>query len=265
MKTEKLLKRHLGRFLYWLLIPWVFIQFTQQASAAGYLLKQGKGYAICEAFKKRLDGLGSLKEPLTYNSKNITWEIPGIKEAVWQDLDVETHDGLFGKLIRYDMLPYALQSQILMRATGRGELEVSEEEAKIDEKKVNERLTKWREEAKAGTAKLQVLRTNLVLYDDTLETIARIWRKYGEGKYEYSITMYPVTEDLQEIDLVKVGRSSWRVNLPGSDLVVYGGRHYLVEWWGGNYGFIASDFGSGLVPFCTIEFDWKAYNKEMKK
>jgi hypothetical protein len=229
--------------------------------AAGYLLKQGKGYAICEAFKKRLDKLGSLKEPLAYNSNYITWEIPGIKEAAWQDLDVETHEELFEELIRYNMLPPMVKTQLIMRAQGLGELEVSEQAGKVGEKRVNERIAQWRADAKAGKAKLQILRANIELYDDAPEMIARIWRKYGPGEYEYSVTMYPVTEDLKEIHLVKIGRAYW---MAGGDLVVYGGRHYVVEW-DGSGALIESDFGSGLVPFCSIEFDWVTRNKETKK
>lgn len=247
-----------------LILLFLSLMASQSASAAGYLLKQGKGYAICEAFKKRLDKLGSLKEPLAYKAKHLIWEIPGIKEAAWQDLDVDAHDGLFEKLIRYDMLPDAVRSELVAQARGWGKTERSEEEIKVDEKRVNERLTRWRAEAKAGKAKLQVLRANLVLFDEAPETIARIWRKYGEGKYEYSITMYPMTEDIKEIDLVKVSRSGWFAYMPVSDLVVYGGRHYMVDWDGRSV-LITSDFSSGLVPFCTIEFDWKTYNKEMKK
>lgn len=242
------------------LLP-LMLMVSQSANAAGYLLKQGKGYAICEAFKKRLDKLGSLKEPLAYKSKYLTWEIPGIKEADWQDLDVETYQGLFEKLIRYDMLPPMVQTQLVMRSDGSGELKVSEEDAKIDEKRINERIAHWRAEANAGKAKLQVLRANLVLYDDAPETIARIWRKYGDGKYEYSITMYPVTEDLKEIDLVKKGRTYW---MTGGDLFVYGDRHYVAEWISSGM-LIESDFGSGLAPFCSIEFDFNAQQREMKK
>lgn len=244
-----------------LILLFLFLTVSQSANAAGYLLKQGKGYAICEAFKKQLDKLGSLKEPLPYNSNHITWGIPGIKEAAWQDLDVKAHGDLFEKLIRYNMLPPMMKTQLVMRADGSGKLEVSEQDAKVDEKRVSERLTLWREQAKKGEAKLQVLRANIELYDDAPETIARIWRKYGKGKFEYGTTMYPVTADLKEIDLVKIGRAEW---WGGGDLVVYGGRHYVVAW-DGSGALIESDFGNGLVTFCSIEFDWKAQQREMKK
>lgn len=222
-----------------LLILLLVVLGTQPTSAAGYLLKQGKGYAICEAFKKRLDKLGSLRQPLAYNSKYLSWEIPGIKEAAWQDLNLETHEELFEKLIRYDMKP----------GNEKGEM------------RVKERIAQWRADAKAGKAKLQILRANIEVYDDTPETVARIWRKYGPGKHEYSVTMYPVTEDLTEIDRVKIGRAYW---MAGGDLAVYGGRHYVVEWISSGI-LIASDFGSGLVPFCSIEFDFNAQHREMKK
>jgi len=259
MKIEWDLKWYAECHLRWLLIPLLVILGTQQVAAAGYLLKQGKGYAVCEAFKKRLDKLGSLKEPLPPNRlKSLIYEVPGVKEADWQNLEIGTHEYLFEKLIRYDMLPSGVKSQLVMRATGRGEFEVSEEKAKIDEKRVNERLSSWREDAAAGKAKLEVLRANIELYDDTPETIMRIWRKYGDGKYEYTVTMYPVTEDFKEIDLVKIGRAYW---WPSGELVVYGNRHYLVV----EDFLINSDFGNGLVPFCTIAFDFEANQKETKK
>src|SRR3569833_1447064 len=194
---------------------------NQSASAAGYSLKQGKGYAICEAFKKRLDQLGSLKEPIN-DTKRIIWEIPGIAGAAWQDLDLETHGNLFEKLIRYNMQPGN----------------------EMGEMRVKERVALSRADAKAGKAKLQVLRANIELYDDAPEIIARVWEKYGDGPYEYFVIMYPVTEDLKEIDEAKKNRAAW---LASGDIVMYGGELYLVEWNRGSWVSIEKDFGRGLV------------------
>lgn len=220
------------------------LSVAQPARAAGYLLKQGKGYAICEAFKKRLDKLGSLKEPLSPDRlRPFTFEVPGIKEADWQDLNVEKYNDLFEKLVR---------RAIWKEAPWHGSDE-------INKKRISDQfITQWREDARAGKVKLQALSANIGLFDDAPETIARIQRKYGAGKYEYAVIMYLVTDDLLDIDLTKLARASW---WSSGELVLYGGKYYVVN---GDF-LINADFGNGFVTFCSIEFDWNTQQKEMKK
>ncbi|BBA32624.1 hypothetical protein sS8_0659 [Methylocaldum marinum] len=239
------------------------VTVSHTASAAGYVIKQGKGYAICEAFKKRLDKLGSLKEPFwipDMDYKRIIWEIPGIKEAAWRDLDVDAHMDLFETLIRYDMLSF--REKMSLRMTQRSSWNPG---AEAEEKRPLAEITKpfiipTRDEVKAGKAKLQVLRANIQLVDEAPETLARIWWKRGPGKYEYGVIMYLVTDDLKSINVAKEKIAHYG---SGGDVVVYGGKHYIVDWEG--RALIARDFGSGLVPFCAIEFDWITRRKEMKK
>lgn len=217
---------------------------SNPADAAGYLIKQGKGYAICEAFKTRLDMLGSLKEPLYPDRlRPFFYEVNGIKEADWQDLDVEKHNDLFEKFARRAAWKEAPWSNA----------------DEIDKKRISDQfIVQWRENIKSGKAKFQVLKANIGLFDVAPETIARIQRKYGAGQYEYTVVMYLVTDDLMDIDLVKLARASWS---SGGELVLYGGKYYVVH----SDFLINADFGNGFVTFCSIEFDWKTQQKEMKK
>lgn len=234
---------------------------VKPAGAAGYLLEQGKGYAICEAFKKRLDKLGSLKDPLSYDSDRILWDIPGIKEAAWQDLDVDVHADLFETLIRYDMLPD--HEKMSLRRTQRSSWNPGDEagERRPLAEIIGRRRIPQPEDVKSGKAKLQVLRANLQLVDDVSETISRIRWKYSSEEYDYGVIMYLVTDDLKSINVAKEKIALYS---SGGDLVVFGGYHYIVAWDGSGV-LVARDFGNGLVPFCAIEFDWKTRRKEMRK
>lgn len=226
---------------------------VKPAGAAGYLLKQGKGYAICEAFKKRLDKLGSLKDPLSYDSDRILWEIPGIKEAAWQDLDVDAHVDLFETLIRYDMLSHHEKMSLRIARPSPWNLGDESGERRPLAEIIGRRRIPQPEDVKSGKAKLQVLRANLQLVDDAPETIARIRWKYSSEEYDYGVIMYLVTDDLKNINVAKEKIALYS---SGGDLVVYGDKHYIVDW-GGMGALIARDLGNGLVPFCAIDFDWK--------
>jgi hypothetical protein len=215
-----------------------FFLKDQSTWATGYSVKQGKGYVICDAVKKQLDQFGKLNEPLVCTER-LAREVPGIKEANWQDLDVEANWDLFVKLNRDDLKP------------GK----------QITEARFDELMTQWREAAKVGNVKMQVLRANIQLFDDAPETIVRLWRRHGCDDKSHQSSIHLVTEDLKDIDLPKRQRAYW---LSGGDLVVYGGRHYVV-YWNQNGFLLSSDFGAGLVPFCAIEFDWKSQQKEIRK
>ena len=226
---------------------------------AGYIMKQGFGYSICEAFKEKLDSLGKLMEPLSLSeSRRVLWDIPGIKEAEWKNLNIEEHLELFKLLIRYDMLPSGQKARIKSYANGFGGSPLSEDEIEGNKKKAEKRITAWREEAKIGKAKLQVLRADMGLFDDKPETIARIIRNYGPGEHDNSYVIYLVTDDRKGIDLAKLGRASWA----NGDMVQYKGGHYMVDWGYGGGLLVKRDFGNGHVAFCTIEFDYKTWSQK---
>ncbi|MGH8657672.1 MAG: hypothetical protein ACREV4_04090, partial [Gammaproteobacteria bacterium] len=235
---------------------------VKPAGAAGYLLAQGKGYAICEAFKRRLDKLGSMKEPLALvtldnSHKRILWEVPGIKEAAWQDLDVDAHADLFETLIRYYML--SDHAKMSLRIAQRSSWDPGDEAGKRRPlaEIIGRRRIPQPQDVKSGKAKLQVLRANLQLVDDAPETISRIWWKHSRREYDYGVIMYVVTDNLKSINVAKEEIADYS---SGGDLVVYGDKHYIVDW-DGMVALIARDFGDGLVPFCTIDFDWKTQGK----
>lgn len=239
---------------------------VKPAIAAGYLLKQGKGYAICEAFKKRLDKLGSMKEPLALvtldNSyKRFLWEVPGIKEAAWQDLDVDAHADLFDTLIRYYML--SDHEKMSLRMVQRSSWDPDDEagERRPLAEIIGRRRIPQPEDVKSGKAKLQVLRANIQLVDDAPETIARVWWKFSPAEYDYGVIMYLVTDNLKSINVAKEEIADYSSR---GDLVVYGDKHYIVNW-DGMGALIARDLGNGLVPFCAIDFDWKTQRKEIRK
>lgn len=218
---------------------------------AGYIMTQGKGYLICDAYKKQLDTLGKIFETDFAEGQQLVWKIPGIEEAAWQDLDVETNLDLFELLIRYFMLPYAQQGQARSHADRNMSKPLSEKQLEENKEKSKDRIAQWREEARAGKLKLQILHVEMIhSVDDKPETIARIRRKRGPGKYEYGNIMYPVSDDLKEIALQKLNWANWD---SGGELVFYKGRHYVIA--PGHDALIRHDFGSGFLPFCTIEFD----------
>lgn len=214
--------------------------FIQPVQAAGYILKQGKGYGICEALKTRLDKLGDLKKPMHCN-RWLADDIPGLKEPEWQDLDIEAH---------WDLL-----------------IKLAKDNTNLTETAFNHYLARLKKGAAAGNVKLQVLRVNLVTVyekpgEEKIETIARIWEQDNcDGRESANTSINFVTEDLQEIDVATEKRVYWFSN---GDLSIYNNRHYAVKWNDSDF-LISSDFGSGFVPFCTIAFDWKAYSKTLPK
>ena len=224
----------------------LLILASPSAFSAGYLIKQGKGYSICEAVKNQLDKIGSLKQPVHCNQW-LAQKIPGLTEPAWQDLDIEKHWDLFVKLHLDD----------------RGTLPQSEEAKRL----FDQRMAEWREVAKSGKVKLQMVRANVVFADeaviranykvnfnagmidgvvrekvvagtvvqqekivpegDATETIVRVWQENGCDEMFHSMSINFVTEDLKDIDLAK---QRWNVWSAGGDLVMYGGRYYVVRW-----------------------------------
>ena len=193
--------------------------------AADYVIKQGKGYAICEAVKAALNRLPESDNAAMCNRK-AAGTIPGLYEPQWRDLDIEEHWDLFLKFNRYDL-------------------------KKSDGPVFSNLMASWRQQAKSGAIKMQVLQTNLIASSPDTQTIIRVLRQKGCGNTADDSSMHLVKPDLSDLDIAVESHLYW---LPRADLDLFGDKPYIVYWNLGDKLLISSPaIDSSLYPFCAIE------------
>jgi hypothetical protein len=191
---------------------------------AEYAIKEGKGYAVCEAVKAALDRLGP-SDNATACNRQAARTVPGLHEPPWQDLDVKDHWDLFLRFNRYDLKPG-------------------------NESAFSALMESWGKMAEAGTLRMQIVRIDLLHSPLGPQTLVRVIRYGGCGGVTDDSSMHLVKADLSDVDRDAESGHYW---LQRADLEIFKDKPYIVYWNLGDDLLIASaSINPSLVPFCTV-------------
>lgn len=216
---------------------------AKHVAAGGYLMPQGKGFAVCEAFRRTLNKQGDLREPLLCPNRLLD-KTPGISRPNWRE--VEFNFDLYVKLM-------ALRSRF-------ADYDALGAEKPFDPAK----HPRFVEELRQATARSKFrmfvaeLDTNA---DGRMETVLRIEREESDGCHwngiffvNRQVTGPDETPYFSTMPEHTMNTYGYPVD-GATDVVVYAGKAFFLYtgFPRTEFFFLRDPFG-GRLPICTFMF-----------
>lgn len=216
------------------------------AEAGQYKMTQGKDYAVCEAYKRTLNKLGNLREPLVCPNQLLD-KTSGISRPAWRTIPFN-----FDLYLKLMALSASHMSQSSDYDPFKAEKPFDPSKHPQFVKQHQERISKFNYEMSVAEVDANS--------DGKLETILRLGRVEPDGcNWHGLFFVNPQLTDLDETPyfstLPENTMNTYGHPITGAaDILLYGGKVYFFQdGYANNFSFVKDPFG-GRLPICTFEF-----------